>query len=197
MSVADKDDQAPALALQRFAGTRRELQTGEEPRAVEARWRRVYGRLRARARSLMAGERAGHTLDPTALVHETYLRVAADRCRPRSPEEFMAASAVVMRRILVDWARRRGRVKRGGHLMRIDIAPDRIVDAIGSERIVAVDRALDRLDRVDPEAAHVAVLRHFGGLTVPEMARVLGVSPRTVDRLWAFAVCWLRRELDE
>ena len=109
----------------------------------------------------------------------------------------MAASAVVMRRILVDWARRRGRVKRGGHLMRIDIAPDRIVDAIGSERIVAVDRALDRLDRIDPEAAHVAVLRHFGGLTVPEMARVLGVSPRTVDRTWAFAVCWLRRELDE
>lgn len=197
MSVANEFGRPCAPNRRRPVVLRQDRWDAGEPRADEARWQRVYGRLRSRARSLMAGERAGHTLDPTALVHETYLRVAADRRQPRSPEELLAASAVVMRRILVEWARRRGRVKRGGHLTRVEITPERLVDVIGSERIVAVDRALDRFDRIDPEAAHVAVLRHFGGLTVPEMARVLGVSPRTVDRLWAFAVCWLRRELDE
>lgn len=166
-------------------------------RVGDPRWMRVYRRLRSQARHLMAAERAGHTLEPTGLVHEMLLRLSRDRRPPRSPEEFLAAGAVVMRRILVDSARRRGRVKRGGHLVRIDIAPDRIVDTGCRERIVAVDRAIDRLDAVDPEAAHVAVLRHFGGMTVKESARVLGVSPRTVDRLWAFAVAWLRRELDD
>lgn len=165
-------------------------------RADDPRWHRVYRRLRLRARSLMATERVGHTLEPTGLVHEMFIRVSRDRRQPRTPEELLAAAALVMRRILVEWARRRGRVKRGGHLVRLDIAPDRIVDPLAADRIVAVDRALDRLARIDPEAAHVAVLRHFGGMTVQESALVIGVSPRTVDRLWAFAVCWLRRELD-
>lgn len=165
--------------------------------STDRRWMRVYRRLRSRARRLMAAERVGHTLEPTGLVHEMILRVSRDRRAPRSPEEFLAAGAVVMRRILVESARRRGRVKRGGHLVRIDIAPDSIVDGGCLERIVAVDRALDRLDAVDPEAAHVAVLRHFGGMTIRESAHVLGVSQRTVDRLWAFAVAWLRRELDD
>jgi len=144
----------------------------------------------------MRGERVGHTLAPTALVHEMYLRAMKDRRPPRTPEEFLAASALLMRRILVDWARRRGRVKRGGDLQRIDLHPSRIVDPLSVEGIVAIDRAIDRLDAVHPDAAHVAILRHFGGLTIPEAARVVGVSRRTADRLWAFARAWLARELD-
>jgi len=162
----------------------------------ELRWRLVYRRLRSRARTLMRGERVGHTLAPTALVHEMYLRAMKDRRPPRTPEEFLAASALLMRRILVDWARRRGRVKRGGDLQRIDLHPSRIVDPLSVEGIVAIDRAIDRLDAVHPDAAHVAILRHFGGLTIPEAARVVGVSRRTADRLWAFARAWLARELD-
>jgi len=162
----------------------------------ELRWQRVYRRLRSRARTLMRGERVGHTLSPTALVHEMYLRAMKDRRPPRTPEEFLAASALVMRRILVDWARHRSREKRGGDRQRIDLHPSRIVDPLSVEGIVAIDRAIDRLDAVDPEAAHVAILRHFGGLTIPETARVVGVSRRTTDRLWAFARAWLARELD-
>jgi RNA polymerase sigma factor (TIGR02999 family) len=144
----------------------------------------------------MRGERVGHTLSPTALVHEMYLRAMKDRRPPRTPEEFLAASALVMRRILVDWARHRSREKRGGDRQRIDLHPSRIVDPLSIEGIVAIDRAIDRLDAVDPEAAHVAILRHFGGLTIPEAARVIGVSRRTTDRLWAFARAWLAHELD-
>jgi len=141
----------------------------------DARWLRVYRRLRSRARHLMAAERVGHTLDPTGLVHEMLLRVSRDRRAPRSPEEFLAAGAVVMRRILVESARRRGRVKRGGHLARLDIAPDSIVDGGCTERIVAVDRALARLDAVDPEAAHVAVLRRL--LDAAPRPEVMGRLP--------------------
>jgi len=162
----------------------------------ELRWQRVYRRLRSRARTLMRGERVGHTLSPTALVHEMYLRAMKDRRPPRTPEEFLAASALVMRRILVDWARHRRRAKRGGDRQRIDLHPSQIVDPLSVEGIVAIDRAIDRLDAVDPDAAHVAILRHFGGLTIPEAARVVGVSRRTADRLWAFARAWLARELD-
>jgi RNA polymerase sigma factor (TIGR02999 family) len=162
----------------------------------ELRWRRVYRRLRSRARALMQAERVGHTLAPTALVHEMYLRAMKDRHPPRTPEAFLAASAILMRRILVDWARRRSRVKRGGDLQRIDLHPSRIVDPLSIEGVVAIDRAIDRLDAVDPEAAHVAILRHFGGLTIREVAMVVGVSRRKTDRLWAFARAWLARELD-
>lgn len=168
----------------------------DDLRRDEARLLRLHRRLRARARHLMASEGAGHTLDPTGLVHEMLIRVWRDRRPPRTHEEFLAAAAPVMRRILVDWARRRARLKRGGHLTRIDIAPGRIIDPLAHEHVCAVDRALERLEAVDPEAARVALLRHFGGLTIPETARVLGVSPRSVDRLWAFARARLARDLD-
>lgn len=194
---ADRDPGGVAGAPEAVRGLPRPVPPAMTDRFDDPRFRRVYHRLRSRARQLMAAERVGHTLEPTGLVHEMFIRVWRDRRRPRSPEELLGAAAVVMRRILVEWARRRGRVKRGGHLARVDIAPEGIADPLGTERIVAVDRALDRLAKVDPEAAHVAVLRHFGGLTVRESALVIGVSPRTVDRLWAFAVCWLHRELGD
>ena len=159
-------------------------------------WLPLYRRLRARARAVMAAERAGHTLEPTALVHEAIVRIAGNRVSPRTAEEYLAAGAVVMRRILVDWARRRKRYRRGGHLTRVEIAPERFVDPLAAAHVVAVDVALDRLERVDPEAALIVVLKHFGSLTIPECARVTGHSPRTVNRLWAFARSWLLRELD-
>ena len=116
---------------------------------------------------------------------------------PPVPQEEISAGRAAVRALLADLGDGAADLSVADALARLDIAPDSSVDGGCTERIVAVDRALARLDAVDPEAAHVAVLRHFGGMTVRESARVLGVSPRTVDRLWAFAVAWLRRELDD
>ncbi|HTK74991.1 MAG TPA: ECF-type sigma factor [Gemmataceae bacterium] len=157
----------------------------------------VYDELRKLAAARMAAEAPGNTLQPTALVHEAYLRLVGqvDANRWDGRGHFFAAAAEAMRRILVDAARRKQREKHGGDRDRVDLdaaapaAPDPRYD------LIALDAALTRLAAEDPQAARLVELRHFAGLSVVDMAEVLGVSPRTADRIWAFARAWLHREL--
>jgi RNA polymerase sigma factor (TIGR02999 family) len=155
----------------------------------------VYEELRRLAHHYMRNEREGHTLQTTALVNELYLRLAGiDGLEWRDRSHFFAMSATLMRRVLVDYARQRGRDKRGAGLSvtSLDenvIAPQRAVD------VVALDEALDRLATVDPQQSRVVELRFFVGLSVQETAEALGVSPATVKRDWATAKLWLYHEL--
>jgi RNA polymerase sigma factor (TIGR02999 family) len=155
----------------------------------------VYEELRRLAHHYMRGERAGHTLQTTALVNEVYLRLAGiDSLRWRDRAHFFAMAATLMRRVLVDYARQRGREKRGAgvsvtSLDEIAVASKREVD------VVALDEALDRLAAVDPQQSRVVELRFFAGLSVEETAEALGISPATVKRDWATAKLWLYNEL--
>jgi len=168
-----------------------------DPRAAADLLPLVYDELRKLAAARMVGEKPGHTLQPTALVHEAYLRLvgSADENRWDGRGHFFAAAAEAMRRILVDAARRKGRTKHGGELGRVDL--DGVRPAVPDPRhdLVALDGALTALALEDPQAARLVELRHFAGLTIPEAARALGISPRTADRLWAYARAWLHREL--
>src|SRR5262245_16975358 len=172
------------------------IQKGE-PSAAEALMPLVYEELRKLAVARMAEEAPGNTLDATALVHEAYLRLVgpADAARWDSRGHFFAAAAEAMRRILVDGARRKRREKHGGDRGRIDL--DAVQPAAPDPRhdLVALDAALTRLAAEDPQAAKLVELRHFTGLSVQEAARALGISPRTADRVWAYARAWLHREL--
>ncbi|MBL8879325.1 MAG: sigma-70 family RNA polymerase sigma factor [Phycisphaerales bacterium] len=158
----------------------------------------VYGELIRIARSRMTGERAGHTLQPTALVHEAYLRiVGVDNTLIdwRNRAHFYHVAAEAMRRILVDHARRRLRVKRGGGrqpaaLDTLDVPAD-----AESDDILALDEAICRLEERDPRAAQVVRLRYYAGLSVEDTAAALDLSPRTVKREWSFARAWLFDEL--
>jgi RNA polymerase sigma factor (TIGR02999 family) len=157
----------------------------------------VYDELRKLAAARMAAESPGHTLQPTALVHEAYLRLigpAADH-RWEGRGHFFAAAAEAMRRILVDAARRKNREKHGGDRDRIDLDAALPIAPYPRHDLVALDAALTRLAVEDPQAARLVELRHFAGLSVAEAAQVLGVSPRTADRVWSFARAWLHREL--
>jgi len=160
----------------------------------------VYDRLRRLARRLLAHERPGHTLQPTALVHEVYLKlVDQTRVSWQGRTHFFAAGARAMRHILVDHARGRGRAKRGGGWNRVTLAEDAAPFAAGGldgDELLALDEAMQRLAELDERSARVVELRFFGGLTVPEVAHVLGVSTRTVEGDWTHARAWLNRELD-
>jgi RNA polymerase sigma factor (TIGR02999 family) len=158
----------------------------------------VNGELRREAARHLKGERAGHTLQPTALVHEVYLRLAQPRRVPwRSRAEFFAAAAQAMRRILVDYARRRGAAKRAGEWTRVRLDEAVAVEGERELDLLALDDALDRLAAVDARTARIVELRFFGGLSVPEIASVLKVSPSTVKRDWNLARAWLHRWLEE
>jgi len=143
----------------------------------------------------MRGERIGHTLQTTGLVNEVYLRLAGiDGLRWRDRAHFFAMAATLMRRVLVDYARQRGREKRGGgvsvtSLDEYAVAPQAAVD------IIALDRALERLAAIDPQQSRIVELRFFAGLSVEETAEAVGVSPATVKREWATAKLWLHNEL--
>jgi RNA polymerase sigma factor (TIGR02999 family) len=167
-------------------------------RAPDARDRLVpivYEELRRLAHHYMRNEREGHTLQTTALVNELYVRLAGiDGLAWRDRAHFFAMAATLMRRVLVDYARQRGRDKRGAGLSVISldenvIAPQPAVD------VVALDDALDRLATVDPQQSRVVELRFFVGLSVQETAEALGISPATVKREWATAKLWLYNEL--
>lgn len=163
----------------------------------------VYEELRRLAKSYLRNERSGHTLQPTALVHEAYLRLGAQKnvewqCR----SHFFAVGARMMRRVLVDHARGRGRAKRGGDWQRLflnQVGGDDLHAFVGGDvhpdDLLDLSLRLDSLSEVDPRAAEVVELRFFGGLTVAEIADLLGVSTRTVDSDWAYARAWLRRAL--
>ena len=161
----------------------------------------VYERLRRMARSYMRNERPGHTLQATALVNEAILRLVDTRDLDWTDRaHFFAVCARVMRRILVDAARSRAAIKRGGHADRaehstainLDDLPTRGTEM--SAQVCALDEALDTLARIDPRRAQVIELRFFGGLTVEETGQVLHVSPQTVMRDWRLARAWLARE---
>jgi RNA polymerase sigma factor (TIGR02999 family) len=159
----------------------------------------VYDELRKLATARLAEEQPGATLQATALVHEAYLRLVgpADVSRWDNRGHFFAAAAEAMRRILVDAARRKARLKHGGdrHRVELDDVPAPTSDP--RDDLIALDGALTRLAAEDPQAAQLVELRHFAGLSVPQAARVLGVSSRTADRVWSFARAWLYRELTE
>jgi RNA polymerase sigma factor (TIGR02999 family) len=159
----------------------------------------VYEELRRLARGYMARERREHTLQPTALVHEAYLQlVDQSQVNWQGRSHFRAVGARVMRRILIDHARRRGGLKRGGDRQRVTLGdsllrpPDPDVDL---PELLALNDALDNLARLDERQARVVELRFFGGLTTTEIAEVLGVSERTVQGDWTHGRAWLRREL--
>ncbi|MGO9204079.1 MAG: sigma-70 family RNA polymerase sigma factor [Limisphaerales bacterium] len=157
----------------------------------------VYNELRRLAGRYMRDERTGHTLQPTALVHEAYLRLAGqDRANWRNRGQFMGIAGQLMRRILVDHARKRHAAKRGGTLVTLEegIGNQRCSGA-QAEEILAVDEALARLDSLDPQQARVVELRYFGGLSGEETAEAMGMSQRTVEREWATAKAWLRGQL--
>jgi len=156
----------------------------------------VYGELRKIARGYMRSEREGTSLQATALVNEAYLKlVDLDNVDWNDRAHFFAMSAKLMRRILLDRARARVRVKRGGHApkLNLDEVPD-VASARGRE-LIAVDDALQALAKMDPRKAEVVELRFFGGLSVEETAQVLGISPQSVMRDWRLARSWLMREL--
>ncbi len=158
----------------------------------------VYAQLRALAAENMRRERAGHSLQATALVHEAYVRIARDRPDGwTSVGRFYHAAAEAMRRILIEHARRRGRVKRGGGRPRVPLDVLDLAVEQDEEQIMAVDAALDRLVQADRGAAEVVRLRYFAGLSVSQAAEALGVSERTVKRDWAFARAWLHRALED
>lgn len=156
----------------------------------------VYEELRKLARARMARERPGQTLQPTALVHEAYLRLSGDGDAPwASRAQFFAAAAEAMRRILIEKARRSRRRKRGGGRRRVTLDEGLLQAEPAPEEILALDQAIDRLEARDAAMARVVKLRYFAGLTVEETALALETSPRTVKRLWTAGRAWLHREL--
>ena len=167
---------------------------GDE-RALEALTPLVYGELRRLAYAYMRQERPGHTLQSTALVHEAFLRLIDQRVQWNSRAHFFGIAAQMMRRILVDHAKAQAAAKRGAGTPRLELeeqlaeAPRRDVD------LLALDEALDRLTKIDPQRSRIVEMRFFGGLSNDEAALVLGISPATVQRQWSGARAWLYHEL--
>jgi RNA polymerase sigma factor (TIGR02999 family) len=156
----------------------------------------VYAELRRLAKSHMRRERAGQTLQTTALIHEAYLRlIDADSVRLENRAHFFAAAARVMRQVLVDLARERGSRKRGGAARRVSFDEAMAVGGQHDEGLLALDEALGALAQIDPRKSQVVELRFFGGLSVDETAGALGVSVETVHRDWRLARSWLLRKL--
>jgi RNA polymerase sigma factor (TIGR02999 family) len=156
----------------------------------------VYRELRRRARHALGSERSDHTLQPTALVHETYQRLVDQRrVQWQNRAHFFAVAAGLMRRILVDHARRRAALRRGGGARRIALSEADAPAVAAEVEVLAVDEALAQLAALDPDQARIVELRFFGGLTVEETAEVVGVSRATVHRDWAMARAWLRQRL--
>jgi RNA polymerase sigma factor (TIGR02999 family) len=156
----------------------------------------VYQELRRLAAWKLAGEAPGQTLQATGLVHEAWLRlVSSNSGRWQNRAHFFAAAGEAMRRILVESARRKQCLKRGGQLQRVEMDEAALPSPMPDEDLLAVDEALDRLAKVDGRAAEVIKLCFFVGLTQPQAARELGVSLSTIERTWAFARAWLFREI--
>ncbi|MBC8097334.1 MAG: sigma-70 family RNA polymerase sigma factor [Akkermansiaceae bacterium] len=152
----------------------------------------VYEELRRLAAARMAHEAAGQTLQPTALVHEAWLRLVSDGAKSwQNRAHFFGAAAEAMRRILIENARRKSRLKRGGGLSRVDIESLDLAEATPDDKILLINEALEKYQEEDPERARVVVMKFFGGLTNQEVAESLGVTERTVERQWAYAKAWI------
>jgi RNA polymerase sigma factor (TIGR02999 family) len=170
-----------------------------DPHAAEKLMPLLYDELRKLAAQKLVHEKPGQTLQATALVHEAYVRLvdAGKSQHWNSRGHFFGAAAEAMRRILVESARRRARNKHGGDRIREDLESSQIVAPEDSEDLLSLDEALERLVEHDPKAAELVKLRYFAGLTIPQAAELLGVSPRKADFLWSFARAWLRREMEK
>ena len=168
-----------------------------DPQAAEQLLPLVYAELRQLAAQRLARERPGQTLQPTALVHEAYLRLVdvKDPQRWEGRGHFFAAAAEAMRRILVERARRKGRLKHGRGHARVDLDSGCLVSAAPSLDLLTLDEALSRLAATEPAKAELVKLRFFAGLTMPEAAAALGISLATTERYWTFAKSWLYAEL--
>jgi RNA polymerase sigma factor (TIGR02999 family) len=168
-----------------------------DPTAAEQLLPLVYDELRKLAAAKLAHESPGQTLQPTALVHEAYLRLigSAEVAEWEGRRHFFAAAAEAMRRILVERARRRGTIKHGGDFGRIDLDGELFVDQERSTELLALDEALVALELHDPQAAEVVKLRYFAGLSHQDAARAMKLSRRAADRLWALAKTWLYQRL--
>jgi RNA polymerase sigma factor (TIGR02999 family) len=168
-----------------------------DPHAAEQLLPLVYDELRKLAATKLAQEKPGQTLQPTALVHEAYLRLMESE-QPADwggRGHFFAAAAEAMRRILIDRARHKATTKRGGELRRIDLEQVSMVEDGREAELLAVHDALTEFERHDPQAARLVKLRYFAGLTHQEAAEALGISRRAADRLWALARAWLYQHL--
>jgi RNA polymerase sigma factor (TIGR02999 family) len=158
----------------------------------------VYNELRRLAACRMANEAPGHTLQPTALVHEAWLRLVGDEASKfKNRAHFFGAAAEAMRRILVESARRKKRLKHGGEFQRVDMDAVELPLPLPDDELLALDEALDRLTTVDARAAEVVKLCFFVGLTQEQAAKELGISLATAERLWSFARAWLFREMQK
>lgn len=168
-----------------------------DSRAPEQLLPLVYDELRKLASAKLANEKPGLTLQATALVHEAYVRlVDVDYSQPwTSRKHFFAAAAEAMRRILTDRARRAKRPKHGGDLQRVPLDVDAVATPEVDGNLEALDQALERFAQIDPDACELVKLRYFAGLSMHEASTVLEISPRTADRLWAYAKAWLLSEI--
>jgi RNA polymerase sigma factor (TIGR02999 family) len=168
-----------------------------DPHAASQLLPLVYDELRQLAAHQLAQETPGQTLDATALVHEAYLRLVGPGDGPRweGRGHFFAAAAEAMRHILVDRARRKRSQKRGGGRERVALDEALLAAAVDCDEVLAVDEALAGLAAADAQAAELVKLRYFVGLSIPAAAEVLRISPRSADRLWAYARAWLRRAI--
>jgi RNA polymerase sigma factor (TIGR02999 family) len=173
-----------------------QIESGD-PSAAEQLLPLVYDELRKLAAAKLAHEKPGQTLQATALVHDAYLRLVDVKSAQRwdTRGHFFAAAAEAMRRILVENARRKNRLKHGGDWSRVDLEEVEAPEL--SEDLLALDAALDRLKQVDGTAAELIQLRYFAGLTVTAAADILDISPRTAERVWNYARAWLHREIQE
>ena len=158
----------------------------------------VYQELRRMAARKLSREKPGQTLQPTALVHEAYLRlIGAEGRNWRSRTHFFAAAAEAMRRILIESARRKARMKRGGCRQKVDLDEEAVFVEGPSQDVLALDEALTALAQAEPVIAELVKLRYFAGLTLEEVAELLGISRRTATRHWTFARAWLYRHITE
>jgi RNA polymerase sigma factor (TIGR02999 family) len=170
--------------------------SGGDREAIDELMPLVYEELRRIARRHMAQERVGHTMQATALVNEAYLKLKARRgAKWQNRAQFFAVAAQMMRHILVDYARRHSRGKRGGALHQVTLDEAMLVTCTKADEIIALDDALEKLEQFDRRKSEVATLRFFAGLSVEETASALEVSVETVTRDWRFARAWLQKEL--
>lgn len=168
-----------------------------DPAAAEKLLPLVYDELRKMAALRLSHENPGQTLQATALVHEAYIRLVGENHDWDGRGHFFSAAAESMRRILVENARRKQAIKHGGLVQRQELELDLIQSRRPPDEILALDTALDHLAEIDPENAELVKLRYFVGMSVSEAAETLGISPRTVDRKWAYVRAWLHQQINK
>lgn len=191
--MPDEEQSPPGEVTQILAAYR-----GGDEDAGEKLYPMVYNELMRLARRQLARERGGHTLDTAGLVNEAYLRFTAGQAVPAQDRmHFLRIASRVMRQVLVDHARKKQAAKRGGDVGRTSLDEGRVGVAPRGEELLALDAALDKLNEVDERARQIVEYRFFGGLTEQEIADILGVTRRTVERAWAKARAWLHRELNK